>query len=159
AVAGWAGKERGPRSLAGSRAPPSPSDPTALAWRAPGSITCIVSSSGRERMSAPAATSGVRVLERETGSLHRRHVVDRDVVQVLRRKRIDEELEPVLLHDEIIFRRLVFDQQTVFEAAAAAWLHADAQAADLRRHAFGVHETLDLGNCTGGHDNRDFGLL
>src|SRR5215207_9643512 len=112
AVTGEAGNERGPRPSAGSRA----SDPTALARRAPGSFTCIVSSSGRERMSAPAATRGVGVLERESGALHRRDVIDRDLVQILRRKRIDEELEPILRYNKVIFGRLIFDQQAVFEA-------------------------------------------
>src|SRR5574342_35338 len=110
-------------------------------------------------MSAPAAAGGVGVLEREARSLHRRDVVDRDVVQVLRRKRVDEELEPVLLHDEVIFGRLVFDQQAVLETAAAAWLHTDAQTADLEPTPIGVHETLDLGGRTSGNDNRDFWLL
>jgi hypothetical protein len=58
-------------------------------------------------MSAPAAARGVRVLEREARTLHRRHVVDRDVVQVLRREWVDEQLEPLGLDDEIVFRRLV----------------------------------------------------
>ena len=110
-------------------------------------------------MSAPATTSGVRVLEREAGTLHRRHVIDRDVVQVLRGKRIDEQLEPFLLDDEIVFGRLVFDQKAVFETAAAAGLDADAKSADIGRNALGVHETLDFGRGAGGNQDGDFGLL
>src|SRR5687767_10866106 len=110
-------------------------------------------------MSAPAATSGIRVLEREAGTLHRRHVVDRDVVQVLRRKRIDEQLEPVLLDDKVILGRLVLDQQSVLKAAAPAGLNAHAKSADIRRNALGIHETLDLGGRTSGYQNGDFGLL
>src|SRR5687767_7486016 len=104
---GVSDNERGPRSPEGSRAP---------------SISFIGARSGRERMSAPAATGGVRVLEREPRTLHRGHVVDGDVVQVLGRKRVDKELEALRLDDEVILGRLVFDKETVFEAAAAAGL-------------------------------------
>jgi len=110
-------------------------------------------------VSAPASASGVRVLERETGPLHRRDIVDRDVVQVLRRERIHEESEPLPLENEIVLRRLIFDQQAVLESAAPAWLNAHTQSADIRRNAFDVHESLHLGRCHAGHSNGEIWLL
>src|SRR5688572_19054064 len=105
----------------------------ALASRAPGSIILIGASSGRERVSATATAGGVRVLERESRSLHGRHVIDDDVVQVLRGERVHEQLEPLLLDHEVIVGRLILDEEAVFESAAAAGLNADAKAADVGR--------------------------
>src|SRR5262245_16445982 len=130
-----------------------------LASRAPGSIMRIGAGSGRERMSATATAGSVRVLEREARSLHGRHVAAGDVVQVLRANRIAEQLEPVLLYDEVIVRRLILDEEAVFESAATAGLNAHAKAADVRRHALGVHETLDLVGRAGSYNDGDFGLL
>ena len=84
---------------------------------------------GGERAAAAAAARGVRVLEGEAGALHRRDVVDRDAVQVLRRERIDEHAPFALVDDEVVFGGLVFDEEAVLEAAAAAGLDAHAKAA------------------------------
>ena len=58
---------------------------------------------GGERAAAAAAARCVRVLEGEAGALHRRHVVDRDAAEVLRRERIDEHPPAALVDDEVVF--------------------------------------------------------
>src|SRR4029079_7210992 len=77
-----------------------------------------------KRAPAPAPAGGVRVLEGEAGALHGRHVVDGDAVQVLRRERVDEDLEAVLFDNECVVSGLLFDEQAVAKAAAAAGLNA-----------------------------------
>ena len=76
----------------------------------------------RERRTAAAPASGVRVLEGEARALHRRHVVDRDITHVLRRKGIDKDPEAILVENEIILSRFVLDEERIFEPTAATRL-------------------------------------
>src|SRR5688500_6372538 len=62
-----------------------------------------------ERAAAAAAAGRRRILEREARALHRRDVVDHGAVQVLRRERVDEHAEALVLDDEIILGRRVLD--------------------------------------------------
>src|SRR6185503_6743705 len=75
-----------------------------------------------EGATAAAAAGGVRIREGEAGAHHRRHVVDRNSVQILRREGIDEYAPTILLDDEIVFGGFVLDEEAVFEPAAAARL-------------------------------------
>src|SRR5262249_3819396 len=90
----------------------------------------------RERAAATAAAGRVRILEGETGALHRRHVVDRDPVEILRRERIDEPLVALLPEHDVVVGRLLLDEQAVAEAAAPAGLNAHAEPAVGDGHAF-----------------------
>src|SRR5690242_20631320 len=75
----------------------------------------VVCALGGEGAAATTAAGCVRVLECEAGSLHRRGVIDDHAVDVLRRERIDEDLELALLDDEVVVRRLILDQEAVLE--------------------------------------------
>src|SRR6185437_13625946 len=113
----------------------------------------------RKRAPATAAAGRIRILERESGALHGRDVVDRDAVQVLGRERVDEDLEALLLDDHIVFGGLLLDEQAIAEAAAAAGLNAHPEPALLVGHAFLLHEALDLDDRARGDGDRDCGLL
>ena len=64
-----------------------------------------------------------------------------------------------LVEDEIIFRRLVFNQQPVLEAAAAAGLHAHAESSLRGIDPLLLHELLDLNRRARGDDDRKLGLV
>src|SRR5688572_9401022 len=104
-------------------------------------VHCVLRAKGA---AATAATGGVRVLEREAGSLHGRHVIDDYAVDVLSGEGVYEDLPAALVDDDIVFCGLVFDEKTVLEAAAATRLHAHTQSTARGIHALGVHELLDL---------------
>src|SRR6185312_14564788 len=108
---------------------------------------------------AAAPAGGVRVLEGEAGTLHGRHVVDGDAVQVLRGERVDEDLEAVLVDNQVVLSGLLLDEQSVAEAAAAAGLNAHPEPALLAGHAFLLHEALDLDGRARSNSDRDCGLL
>jgi SAM-dependent methyltransferase len=55
--------------------------------------------------------------------------------------------------------RLVFDQESVLEPAAAPRLHAYPKAADVGRNTLGVHESLHLGGRTRRNHDGDLRLL
>src|SRR5664279_327527 len=112
-----------------------------------------------ERAAAAAATRRIRIREGEARALHRRHVVDRHAVEILGGEGVDEHLEPFLLDDEIIVSRLLLDQQTVFEAAAATGLHAHTKSAACLDDAFLLHESLDLDRCRRRYGYGDGGFL
>src|SRR5689334_6742732 len=78
---------------------------------------------GGEGAATAAAASRVGILECEARAHHRRDVIDGDAIQVLRRERINENAPPFLIHDQVVFRGFVFDEQTVLEAAATAGLN------------------------------------
>ena len=129
----------GPRLTRWSRA--SYTDPASC--RTPDSALLIVTL-GVKRATAAATARSVGILEGETGSLHRRDVVDVDPVQILSGKRITEYANAFLLQYKIVFGSLFLDEKAVLEAAATAGLDADAKAALCLGHAFGSHELLDL---------------
>jgi hypothetical protein len=82
---------------------------------------------GGEGAAAAAAARGVRVLEGESGALHRRHIVDGDAVQVLCRERVDEDT-PFTLADDRSSSAASSSIKRQLEPAAA-WLDADSKAA------------------------------
>src|SRR5262245_14359229 len=104
AAGAWATRE-GPRVGNRSRA----SSSTTASLREPVTESGIVLRG--ERTTAAATASRVRVLEGEAGTHHRRDVVDRDAVEVLRREGIDEDAPAFLVEDEIVLRSLVFNEQ------------------------------------------------
>ena len=78
--------------------------------------------------------------------------------QMKRNKEHRELVASLSKGDEIVIGGLVLDHETVFEAAAAAGLHADAQAAALGADPFGVHEALDLNGRNRCNSDGDIGL-
>src|SRR5919197_360864 len=138
---GTCGTREGPRVAVRSRA--SPLSATAPR-RTPVPDSAIVLLGG-EQAAASAAASRVRILESEARTHHRCHVVDGHAVQILRRERIDEHAPTALVDHEVVFRRLVLDEQPILEAAAPARLHAHAESTLRWVDAFLLHELLHLG--------------
>src|SRR6185503_15962525 len=82
---------------------------------------------GSKAGATPTATRGIGIVEREPGALHRRDVVDRHAIQVLRAEAVNEHTHPGGVEDQIIVQRALFDIEAVLEPGAAAWEHAEAE--------------------------------
>src|SRR5206468_12728521 len=106
----------------------------------------------------PTTAGRIRILEGESRALHRAYVINRDAVQVLRRERINENVEPLTRDDDVVLRSAILDDQAVLEATAAARLHAHAKPAFLGGDAFGIHKLLDLNASIGRDGGIDFRL-
>ena len=83
-----------------------------------------------EGRAAAAGRDDVRVHDLEPGAGERVDVVDLRAVDVGEALRVDEQLEPVVLEDDVAVAALV-ERELVLEARAAAALDADPQAGDL----------------------------
>lgn len=100
--------------------------------------------SGAKAATAATATSGVGVVEGETGALHRRDVVDGDSNQVLGAEAVDEQADGVHLQNEVVIEGLLLDVQTVLEARAAPRKDTDPEARRFRRNISFGDELADL---------------
>src|SRR5437773_9658336 len=114
---------------------------------------------GAEGATAAASARGVGVLERESRTLHGRHVVDRHAVDVLRGERIDENLPATLIDDQVVVSGRVLDQESVLEPATTAGLNAHPKATAGGVDVLGIHELFYFNAGARGHRHHHVRLL
>src|SRR6202790_5569448 len=97
-----------------------------------------------ERTAAAATASGLRILEHKAAPHQVFLIVQRGVVQIKEALRVHEQPRTVFLDHFVAVARLRLQTHRVGQPGAAAALHAHAQAAGFRRHAFLGEQLLNF---------------
>src|SRR6266581_1803378 len=98
----------------------------------------------RKRAAAATVARRIGILENETLAHERFLVLECGAVQVQKTLRVNEEARAKFLEDLVAVARLGIQLHGIGETGTAATLHANAQAADIGRHAFHFKQRADF---------------
>src|SRR5207245_11734801 len=98
---------------------------------------------GCKRGAAASTTLGVGTLKDKSLARHAHLVIERRAAEIQKAFRVHEDARAMLFKDLVAIARLHFEPHSVRQARTAAALHADAQPAGFRRHAFLAEQGAD----------------